>query len=205
MGLELERPRTLQQPLGCPAIYPNFLMAYEIIRLDRRPIWSVVCSTGKELVTKGRDRIWNSTTKAQNSPPWNWIQMLRLEQTQTTCHPMLRRRLAPSYTETQIVSTQPAQQIKGPGPILGAMLSEWSWLTFPAFPGCVVKIPPHLLPTPRGPTTIPSLPHFPESVSANPTCNSAPFRPPFCLTPNTCTSSHHNNHPRANSHTHAHT
>lgn len=53
-GWSSNDPALCNSHLGCPAIYPNFLMAYEIIRLDRRPIWSVVCSTGKGLMTKGR-------------------------------------------------------------------------------------------------------------------------------------------------------
>lgn len=52
-GWSSNDPALCNSHLGCPAIYPNFLMAYEIIRLDRRPIWSVVCSTGKGLMTKG--------------------------------------------------------------------------------------------------------------------------------------------------------
>lgn len=43
-GWSLNDPALCNNHLGCPAIYPNFLMTYEIIRLDRRPTWSVVCS-----------------------------------------------------------------------------------------------------------------------------------------------------------------
>lgn len=45
------------------------------------------------------------------------------------------------------------------------------------------KIIPPPLPTPRGPTNAPSLPPFPESVSANPRClQFRPLPPPFGLT-----------------------
>lgn len=82
-GWSFNDPALCNSHLDCPAIYPNFLRAYEIIRLDRRPIWSVVCSTGKGLMTKEeeRGRIWNSRTKAQENPPRNSIRMLRLEET----------------------------------------------------------------------------------------------------------------------------
>lgn len=77
---------------------------------------------------------------------------------------------------------KPAQQFNSSGPIFGAMLSEWSWLTF-----LVENSPPPFL-TPRGPTNAPSLPPFPESVSANPRClQFRPLPPPYCFTPNTCT------------------
>lgn len=67
-GWSSNDPALCNSHLGCPAIYPNFLMAYEIIRLDRRPIWSVVCSTGKELVTKGERQDLELDDKSTEEP-----------------------------------------------------------------------------------------------------------------------------------------
>lgn len=49
-GWSLSDPALCDSHLGCPAIYPNFLMTYEIIRLDRRPSWSV-CGLRKCSIT----------------------------------------------------------------------------------------------------------------------------------------------------------
>lgn len=108
----------------------------------------------------------------------------------------------PSYTETQVVSTQPAQQINSPGSIFGTMLSEWSWPTLQ-----VGKLSPHLFPLHGAPQTPPVFHLSPsQSLPIRDAYNSAPFRPPSA-SPKHCTSRYGYSNPRANSlpHTQNHT
>lgn len=153
-GWSLSDPALCDSRLGCPAIYPNFLMTYEIIRLDRRPSWSgcglrkcsprVLCGAVSS-AARGKRHGWDIF----------WLQS-------TACDAVLSsRRLVPSYTETATVSPQPKasstiQQPRRQGQILGTMLSEWSW---PAFQ---VGNAPHPFPLHGAPQTPPSLPTLPR-------------------------------------------
>lgn len=110
-GWSLSDPALFDSHLGCPAIYPNFLMTYEIIRLDRRPSRSVrslgnimsplLCSL-QRCQEQGAHTVWNI----------NCCNLMLLTAQSTACDAVFeetraflhrdRSRLAPTPTPTQL-------------------------------------------------------------------------------------------------------
>lgn len=135
---------------------------------------------------KGECTIWNSTARKEKYPGSKLKASAEVlcKQPAVLCFEETRAVL---HRDPDRLRPKSAQRFNRSGPMFGTMVSEWSWLTFR------LKIPPPPLLTPRGPTNAPSLPPFPESVSANPRClRFRPLPPPYCFTPNTCTT--HSSH-----------
>lgn len=114
-GWSLNDPALCNSHLGCPAIYPNFLMAYEIIRLDRRPTWSVVCSTTGTRSwchrPKGEDWIWNSMTSTARALVLDFKPSSGID---NSCDAIYLR--GDSYRPTpRLNSSQPSQPNKSTG------------------------------------------------------------------------------------------
>lgn len=168
-GWSLSDPALCDSHLGCPAIYPNFLMTYEIIRLDRRPSWSV-CGLRKCSITmwyrlqrcQGEEARLGYLLAAINSMRFCSV----FEETRTVLH-RDRNRLAP--TQPQLNNS--TAQAPGSNTRDNAQRVELA-----GRPGW--KCPPPL-PTPRGPTDGPQSFTLPRVSLCQSEMLAIPPSPPF--------------------------